>query len=116
MKPIGITALVSVIGLVACSDMPPTIAKDLHGDAYAISAALDQRAKARFPVGSDEAVLRAELARERFVVRAKPDPGTGFSATYEHSDFTCRVDWTILWRAEEGKIVDIGAKYWPTCL
>jgi hypothetical protein len=44
MRPIGIAALVSVIGLVACSDMPPPIAKDLHGDAYTVSAALDQRA------------------------------------------------------------------------
>jgi hypothetical protein len=116
MRLVGITALVSAIGLVACSDMPPPIAKDLHGDAYMVSAALDQRAKARFPVGSSEAALRAELARERFVVRPQPDSGTGFIATYEHSDFTCRVDWTIHWRAEEGKIEDIGAKYWPTCL
>jgi hypothetical protein len=116
MRPIGITALVSVIGLLACSDMPPSIAKDLHGDAYTISAALDQRAKARFPVGSSESVLRAELARERFVVRPRSDSDTSFMATYEHSDFTCRVDWTIHWRAEEGKIEDIGAKYWPTYL
>jgi hypothetical protein len=67
-------------------------------------------------VGSSEAVLQAELARERFVVRAESASGTGFIATYEHSDFTCRVDWTIRWRAEEGKILDIGAKYWPMCL
>jgi hypothetical protein len=59
MRPIGIAALFSALGLVASRDMPPPIAKDLHGDAYAISAALDQRAKARFPVGSSEAVLRA---------------------------------------------------------
>jgi hypothetical protein len=96
--------------------MPPPIAKDLRGDANAVSVALDQRAKTRFSVGSSEAALRAELIRERFVVRAKPDPGTGFIATYEHSDFTCRVDWTIQWRAEEGTIAEIGARYWPTCL
>jgi hypothetical protein len=39
--------------------------------------------------------VRAELAHERLVVRAKPDSGTGFIATYEHSDFTRRLDWTI---------------------
>jgi hypothetical protein len=43
MRPIGIAALFGV-GLVACNDLPPPIAKDLHGDAHAISAALDQRA------------------------------------------------------------------------
>ena len=39
MRPIEIAALFSVIGLVACSDMPPPIAKDLHGDAFALEGA-----------------------------------------------------------------------------
>jgi hypothetical protein len=115
MKPFGIIALLGVC-LVACKDTPPPIARDLPEDAYAAIVAFDQRVKARFPVGSDEAALRAEVARERFVITTDRDSPTIFIATYEHNDFTCRVDWTIQWRADGGKIVDIGAKYWPTCL
>ena|ERR1700722_2367821 len=116
MRPAGIAALFGAIALVGCTDMPPPLAYDLPEGAYAATAAFDQRVKTRFPVGSDEAILRAELMRERFVIRASGDSSATIIATYEHADSTCRVDWTIQWREDAGKIVDIGAKYWPTCL
>jgi hypothetical protein len=112
----GIVALFGAIALAGCKDLPPPIGDDLPEGANAASAAFDQRVKARFPAGSDEGVLRAELVRERFVIRTSEDAPPTFIATYEHSDITCRVDWTIQWREDGGRIVDIGAKYLPTCL
>jgi hypothetical protein len=98
----GLVALFGAIALAGCKDMPPPIGDDLP--------------EARFPAGSDEGVLRAELVRERFVIRTNEDSPPTFIATYEHSITTCRVDWTIQWREDGGRIVDIGAKYLPTCL
>jgi hypothetical protein len=112
----GIAALCGAIVLVGCTDMPPPLAYDLPEGAYAATAAFDQRVKSRFPVGSDDGALRAELVRERFVIRTSGDSPATFTATYEHGDSTCRVDWTIQWREDAGMIADIGAKYWPTCL
>lgn len=95
---------------------PPPLGYDLPEGASAASAAFDQRVKARFPVGSDEGALRAELVRERFVIRTTEDSPVTSIATYELPDAACRVDWTIQWREDAGRIVDINAKYSPTCL
>jgi hypothetical protein len=116
MTKTGIVSLCAALALVACREVPPPLADDLPEGAYAATAAFDLRVKARFPVGSDEGTLRAELARERFVIRASDDSPPTFIATYEHPDVVCRVDWTIYWHVDGGRIADISAKYRPTCL
>jgi len=116
LKQTSIVALLSAICLVGCTDMPPPIVYDLPEGASAATAAFDQRVKTRFPAGSDEAALRDELLREGFVIRASEDSPPIFVATYERGDSTCRVDWTIQWRADGGRIAELGAKYTPTCL
>lgn len=111
-----IGALWATLGLAACAVAPPPIVYDLPEGAQAATAAFDQRVKARFPAGSDEAPLRAELVRQRFVIRASEDSPPTFIATYEHGDVSCRADWTIQWREDGGRIADIGAIYASTCL
>jgi hypothetical protein len=54
-----------VLDLSACFDSPPAIGSHLPGTFAVASDALNQRVKERFPVGSGESALRAELKRER---------------------------------------------------
>jgi hypothetical protein len=116
MQRIGSIVLFGGLTLVGCKGIPPPLAYDLPEGGYAATAAFDQRVRARFPVGSDEGPLRAELVRERFVIRVSEDSPPTFIATYEHADVACRVDWTIYWHEDGGRIIDIGARYSPTCL
>src|ERR1700730_11500126 len=55
--------LALVLDLSACTDSPPAIGSHLPGTFAVASDAFDQRVKARFPAGSNEAAFRAELAR-----------------------------------------------------
>lgn len=115
MKRIRILATFTALGLFACADSPPTIGSHLGGSAADASTVFDQQTKARFPVGSDENALRAELVRERFVIIRDKDSPFRFSATYSLSELFCRQDWSIRWDMNAGKIAAIGGKYWLTC-
>jgi hypothetical protein len=116
MRKAGIIPLFAALSLVACKVVPPPLAYDLPRDTDAATTAFDQRVKARFPVGSEEGALWAELVRERFVIRASQESPPTFIATAEQPELYCRVDWTIYWHEDGGKIVDIGARYSQTCL
>jgi hypothetical protein len=67
-------------------------------------------------VGSDEAALRAELAREHFVIAQDKDSVLSFSARYHTGELVCAGDWVIRWSADNGKISIIGATYEEVCL
>jgi hypothetical protein len=107
--------LALVLDLSACTDSPPAIGSHLPGTFAVASDAFDQRVKARFPVGSNEAALRAELARERFVIAQDQDSALTFSARYHASELVCGADWVIRWSGVDGKIVSIGARYKEVC-
>ena len=115
LKPFQILAMFAALDLWACADSPPTIGSHLGASSAETSAVFDQRAKARFPVGSDESALREELVRERFVIIRDKDSPFRFSATYSVSELFCRRDWIIRWNVDAGKIAYIGGKYWLTC-
>jgi hypothetical protein len=87
--------VVLVLDLLACTDSPPAIGSHLPGSFAVASDAFDQRIKTRFPVGSDEAALRTELVRERFVITRDKDSR---------------------WSGADGKIATIGASYKEVCL
>jgi len=105
-----------VLGLSACFDSPPAIGTHLPGTFAVASDAFDQRIKARFPVGSDEAALRTELAREHFVVNQDKDSALSFSARYHASELVCAANWVVRWSGANKKIVSIGASYKEVCL
>jgi hypothetical protein len=102
--------------LSACTDSPPAIGSHLPGTFAVASDAFDQRIKARFPVGSDEDALRAELVRERFVVAHDKDSALSFSARYHANELVCAADWVIRWSAINGRISDIKGSYKEVCL
>ena len=115
LRSFGILAVYSLLSLLACADLPPTIGSHLSAFPAGDSAEFDQQVKARFPVGSDENALRVTLVRERFVIFGDTDSRFRFSATHSASELFCRQDWSIRWSVYAGKIVGIGGKYWLTC-
>jgi hypothetical protein len=115
IAPLAKTMLM-VSALSACVSSPPAMGSHLPGSSSEASNAFDQRVKARFPVGSDETTLRAELAREKFVIVREKDAPFGFSASYRANELVCRADWVIHWSVFEGKIAAVGGQFGETCL
>jgi hypothetical protein len=103
--------------LSGCSGRPPPIGRDLP-QSFGYTPFFNDRVTQRFPPGSDEIKLTAELGSERFATSENHDPTSRyrFSATYEVKSVACREVWTIQWNAEQGKIKEIRAENRDICL
>jgi hypothetical protein len=101
--------------LSACSEQPPPMGRNL---ARRDTSHFDERVRQRFPVGSDENQLEAELRNEQFSIAEIHDPANRYqlSALHEVNSVACREDWTIQWTAEEGKIMGIEGRIRDICL
>ena len=98
--------------LSACTTSPPKLAEGLPGNVTARhDAQWDQRLRERFPVGSEESLLLAELRRQHF----KVDPARG-NASYPQPNLPCRQDWWVNWKAEGGLITEIAGEHNGACL
>jgi hypothetical protein len=95
---------------------PPPIAKDLPSGFRVGATFFNERVAQRFPVGSDEKALRAELTRERFSFTEDPSHQYSFSARFETENIPCRNTWRIRWSADQGKIGSIEGYYGSICL
>lgn len=60
----------ATLSLTACAELAPLIGRGLPPALAEARPAFDQRVKERFPIGSDEAAMRAELRREGFAFRS----------------------------------------------
>ena len=102
--------------LSACAAWPPLIARNLPPGADRTQS-FDKRVKERFPVGSDEEKMLAELRHEGFTISETPTEPTRyrFAATYEARDLVCRIFWTVHWSSENTRITDIAADYASIC-
>jgi hypothetical protein len=116
MKYYRILPLLMASVLSACVGSPPAIGSHLRGSFSEASNAFDGRVKARFPVGSDETALRAELAREKFVVSADKDSASDFVARYHADEIVCGASWVIRWSVAEAKVAAISGIYREVCL
>jgi hypothetical protein len=92
------------------------IGSHLPGTFAVASDVFDQRIKARFPVGSDEAALRAELGREGFAIRRDKDLPLDSYARCHANELVCAADWVIRWNRVDGKIANIEVTYKEVCL
>jgi hypothetical protein len=101
--------------LSACSAQPPSMGRNLD---RRDTPHFDERVRQRFPVGSDESQLEAELRSEQFSIAEIHDPANRYrmSAVHEVNGVACREDWTIRWIAEEGKITGIEGRIRDICL
>jgi len=118
MRPLPILVVMIGIWLSACQGTP-SIAKNLPGGTWKdVSNAFNARVQWRFPVGSSEATLSAELKREHFktVAQEKSVSRVQFSALRDLPGFPCRQFWTIEWNSDTGKITEIDGGYSGSCL
>jgi hypothetical protein len=102
-----------------CSDSPVPLTTTLDGSREARTAEFDRRIGERFPVGSPEAVLLAELGRQGFSVEDRYVPaGFEHGALRQEHDIVCVNNFEIYWRTDEAaRIAAVkGVAYWPTCL
>lgn len=81
------------------------------------SPEFDKRVKDRFPVGSDERNLIAELESEKFTIETNSDESNLYrhSAKFNSHDVACGESWVIEWNANGGKISDVGGRYRQSC-
>jgi hypothetical protein len=104
--------------LVGCSNKEPPIGHGLPMT-YGFTPAFEQRLRERFPVGSDEGRLIAELRSENFSLgdgKRGPPGNYRSSALYEasHGPF-CKGEWQIYWTAAQGIIIEIGGLNREVC-
>src|SRR5580692_10670773 len=92
-------------GLSACSTPVPSLGRGLPRT-FVPTPDFDRRINERFPVGSEENKLLAELHSERFAIIASQDGSKPyrFSALYVAQNIPCRESWRIQWNAEQGRI------------
>jgi len=112
-----VLVIVATLCVSSCVDGPPEIGRELPRSFEQARPVFDQRVKARFPVGSDETRLLAELRRQHFVVRpSSPLSRYPNAVTYKAHQLVCNVSWTVSWRAEAGRIKEIAGDYGDVCL
>ncbi len=117
MRPL-LAVFVVLVGLSGCANAPP-IGTRLPRNFAQANAAFDQRVKTRFPVGSPEGNLLAELKREHFKISPAYDRSGRFSNDAKRGGNmgpTCNLQWEILWSSADAKIAEIAATYYATCL
>jgi hypothetical protein len=98
----------AVLLLSACADPTPPIAKGLP-KTFGPTSDFDARIRQRFPIGSGEESLFAELRTEKFAITELHDVSSQYRRTafYEFHVFPCKETWTVSWVADQGKITGI---------
>ncbi|HJR54946.1 MAG TPA: hypothetical protein VJ798_00060 [Rhizomicrobium sp.] len=87
----------------------PELMQNLHGNVRKAQLTFRQRVETRFPVGSAQSSLIAELKRQGFTLRDA-------TAHFEQSSFPCVRDWNISWvSGPDGRIQKIAPYYLYTC-
>lgn len=112
-----LTSALGALLLAACSGSEPPIGRGLPMT-FGYKPAFEQRLRERFPVGSDESRLIAELRSEKFTLGEIQDPSSRYrnSALYEASHgFACKGEWQIYWTASKGIINEIGGMNREVC-
>src|SRR5580704_10714832 len=104
--------ILSLLAICACTSTTPPIARELPRS-FGPTADFDRRIQQRFPAGSDETALIAELRQEQFSIDETSDPSGAYRhlAHFKRQDLACRTSWEILWSGERGKISKIEGRY-----
>lgn len=120
MRAKSFAPLLACLALSACATPAPPIGRGLPRNFEDASHAFDERLRTRFPVGSSEADLVAELSREHFKIgpaRPEADSLHEFSAIHGGEMFpACDLTWVVIWAAQGGKITRMRGSYYATCL
>lgn len=107
LKPFNLALVLCLATLAACNSVPP-IAKSMVGPTT--NSAFTERLRLRYPLGSPEAELMAELRREGFeIFPGRKDRFFDFSHVAHRNGRAglTEADWDVYWRADEGRITAI---------
>ena len=89
----------------------PPIARGMPSKYAEGKEVFDARIKARFPVGTQEEDLIAELREQGFPLPSCLGPDAWASSTYNRTLFVFRTIWSVRWRAEDGRVTEILGVY-----
>jgi hypothetical protein len=105
-------------GVSGCAVSQPQIGRNLPSAFDDANRAFDARVDERFPIGSSEDTLVAELKREGFKVSENTTEAATFKffALYDAPGLPCRLFWKVLWTSDDGKITAIAGRYSGVCL
>ncbi|THD49309.1 MAG: hypothetical protein E7774_01320 [Bradyrhizobium sp.] len=93
----------------------PPLAATLPGDETDFSRELDDRVQERFPVGSDDKALIAELAAERFVPEFRHGNDANASV-FVWTGLLCTKIVRVTWRADSsGVLTQVKGSYESKC-
>jgi hypothetical protein len=104
------------LALTGCTTARPPIGHGLHGPVKEVQAEFDRRMRMQFPIGSDEAVLHAELVRQKFTIVRDKDAPFSFSAIYHSGGIACVESWDVRWSVYAGRIPGIRGYWGQNCL
>lgn len=90
--------------LAGCGPRTPEISKDLPSNYAEGQRVFDARVRKRFPLGSPETELVAELRRQGFSIVAGTD---GQFATFSNRSFPIETVWHVGWKSDQGRITDV---------
>jgi hypothetical protein len=77
----------------------------------------DRRVEQKFPIGSLESDMAAELRRQGFVTRSAPFPNAEGMADYRDKRFPCDSYFYVRWRVgADGRLTEIKGDFRATCL
>jgi len=110
-RPYPCFALLATFGW-GCTNTTPPIAQGLP-ISFGPTSEFPTRLRERFPVGSSEQAVVAELRAEGFTIQPAAHTST---AVYEASRFPCRNVWKVEWAAEAQKITTITGEARAICL
>lgn len=93
----------------------PEIAATLPGDESGFGRELDARVQQRFPLGSSDAKLIAELSRQEFTPEWR-ERGYANAASFVWRGLLCTKVVRVIWRADDqGAIAQINGEYQRRC-
>lgn len=93
----------------------PALLQNLTGGVQDVKAQFDRRIRERFPVGSSEEQLTAELRGADFHPAWEQKAGWRH-ASYDRPGLPCRTFAHVQWQAEAGRITAISGSYSRSCL
>ena len=98
----------SLCSLLGRRRKPPELGRALPADSRAAESVFNARVEGRFPRGTLETDLVAELKRQEFSVRSSEN---GEFATFSDGGFPIEKLWHVGWRASDGRITSAWGVY-----
>jgi hypothetical protein len=90
---------------------PPELVRNLPRNYMEARAAFESRVTSRFPIGSRQSDLVAELRRQGFSLY------DGTRAHFTQRDLVCTREWSINWQADsQARLQSIGTFHYLACL